>query len=452
MSTTQPLPASQPPTLALPLFALSLLAIMSLLYLVARPLYRHLLTAVMRHPFRTPFFDLEYLLTTNTCWRRGIDVYVSNPCDQLNRPMGYSPLWLRLGFLAIDRSWSAPLGLGLTVLFCLSLALLPPTRSWRDHAVIGLAAISSLSLFAVERGNVDVMIYLVSVCAAWLFVRSTLARIAGYGLLLGAGLLKLYPFIALVSISRERLRLCVALAAAALATIALFFWSFRDELHRMARNIPHDSVYSNLIGAIQLPAGLAKALRPLISPIIGTGLADSVVSSPVLAVAGVIAPLLAAASIVFALMSSRDIRQAMPTIPGRPRALFLIGSALVTGCFFTGQSVGYRGILLLLVIPGFLALDRPGMPPRLQRIARATLCAILAAMFRLIPLGIFEREKLYPGNSALASLTWLGFEMLWWWIAAVLLGLLGCLLIDSPAAQEAWRYLKRQRAPGSATI
>jgi hypothetical protein len=39
----------------------------------------------------------------------------------------------------------------------------------------------------------------------------------------------------------------------------------------------------------------------------------------------------------------------------------VIGSAVIAGCFFAGQSIGYSGIFLLLVIPGLLALSRSGV-------------------------------------------------------------------------------------------
>src|SRR5262245_55720260 len=50
-------------------------------------------------PFRYPFLDFQAVLAAVDCWQRGIDVYVSNPCDVLGRPFAYSPLWLRFTFL-----------------------------------------------------------------------------------------------------------------------------------------------------------------------------------------------------------------------------------------------------------------------------------------------------------------------------------------------------------------
>src|SRR5262249_18094897 len=153
---------------------------------------------IMVRPNLPPFFDLEFLRTTTTCWWRGVDVYVSNPCDPLNRPMDYSPLWLRMDFLAFDRTWTVPLGLGLAVLFYLSLGFLIPSRRWRDQALIWLASVSSVSVYGVERGNNDIIMYLLALAAGIVTTGGAVSRLTGYGLLTIGGLLKFYPVVGLI--------------------------------------------------------------------------------------------------------------------------------------------------------------------------------------------------------------------------------------------------------------
>src|SRR5436305_13674755 len=86
----------------LPAVDLGILGATTALYVWAHPIYMSVLSALMIWPNPTAFFDFEYLLTNATCWRRGVDVYVNNPCDAFDRPMGYSPLWLLIDFLALD--------------------------------------------------------------------------------------------------------------------------------------------------------------------------------------------------------------------------------------------------------------------------------------------------------------------------------------------------------------
>ncbi len=444
--TAAPAPPSAARKLFLPLGGLILLAAASALNMVARPVYMGLMARVMFIPFPTPFLDLDYLLNSATCWQRGVDVYAANPCDQLDRPMTYSPLWLRMGFLAIDRGWSVPLGLGLAILFCLSLALLPPTRRWRDLAIIGLAAVSSPAVFALERGNFNVVIYLAALAAGLSAACIGPVRIGGYALLLLMGLLKFYPLAGLLAVLRERLFVCLGLALAASATFAGFLLAYRGELARMAPNIPRSGYYSEMIGAVQLPGGLGEALSPLIGPTLGPGAAGVVANSPVLMLAAGALLVAFAGAVALWLVVPAAHRRTIAAIPPRQSALLLIGGVMIVACFFAGQSVGYRGVLLLLVLPALLVLDRPNVPPALRRVGHYTILAILIVMFRVMVISALAGLGTTPVFWALVAILWIAGQLLWWWIVAVLIGLLGCLVVELPAGRDLRSVLGRALA------
>ena len=118
-------------------------------------------------PFRTPFLDMQGVTSPVECHRLGYDVYVQNPCDVFHRPHNYSPLWLWLAVLPITTAWDNALGLGLVVLFLVAMVFLPPGRDWR---LITLATISSTTMFAMERANIDLLMFVM----AMLVVRSAL--------------------------------------------------------------------------------------------------------------------------------------------------------------------------------------------------------------------------------------------------------------------------------------
>src|SRR5690242_11499571 len=82
--------------------------------------------------------------------------------------------------------------------------------------------------------------------------------------------------------------------------------------------------------------------------------------------------------------ASTEDRRQIAGLPGSYRALLQIGAALMVGCFFAGGSVIYRAIMLLLVLPGLLLLDRPAVSRRLRLLSRCTIVTILAVMFRLV--------------------------------------------------------------------
>jgi hypothetical protein len=427
----------------LPAIDLGLLGAAVALYVWAPSLYMSILSALMLRPsHRYPFFDFEYLLTNATCWQRGVNVYISNPCDPANRPMGYSPLWPRMSFLAINPGWTVFFGLGLAVLFCLSLAVLVPSRRWRDLVVIGLASVSSLSLYALERGNVDLIIYFFALAAGIALAGSAVVRLVGYGLLLGAGLLKFYPVAALVVVVRERLIACIGIALASIAIIVGFVLSYYDELIAALRNIPSGSYFWDSIGARQLPGGIGYVLQPILTRIGAAGWSPAA-NSRILIYAVAFLLMVSLCTLVAWMAISAEHRHHIAALPPRYGALLQIGAALMVGCFFAGQSVGYRAILLLLVLPGLALLDRPEIPSRLRRLSRYTTVLILVVMFRLAIIDIFYRHDLSPLNSASAGLTWIGFELAWWWIIGVLLALLTCFFFESRAWQDARIFLCR---------
>ncbi len=421
----------------LPGLSLGLLAALSALYAFARPAYMTVMTVMMHRPWVTPFFDLEYLLASATCWQQGIDVYAANPCDPLGRPMNYSPLLLRLRVLALDRAWALPLGLAVAVCYCLSLGFLVPTGRRRDWLIIGLAGTSSLAVLAVERGNIDVLIYLGSFVAGHALGGSAVGRLAGYAVLMTLGAVKFYPFAALVVILRERLALCIGLALAAAGLGAAFVLAFRDELLKVAANLPPVVLFEDMIGVRMLPAGLGLTLRPLFGI---TGLGASHAFSLVV---GLLLLALVAGG-VLALILNAPCRAALARLPPFERSALFIGAALLTGCFFAGTSVGYRAIHLLLVLPALLLLDQPAAAAPLKRLCRITCVAICFILVRRTVLCVFDGFGATAQNSALGAAAWIAYQLAWWWTITVLLGFLGCLMLDSRAVRDGTpRFIRR---------
>jgi hypothetical protein len=125
---------------AIPLGLLCLYAIMAGLWLSgAHPLCFGVLRLLGIEPFGFPFLDTHAVLAAAECRRQGIDVYLSNPCDVLRRPHGYSPLWLEIlpGSLGSGATrWvAAALTAGLLKYYPLALLILV-TRERRHDKII----------------------------------------------------------------------------------------------------------------------------------------------------------------------------------------------------------------------------------------------------------------------------------------------------------------------------
>lgn len=413
----------------IPLAGLATLALFALLYRFDSAEYYRTLAFVGIQPFRYPFLDLQYVLTVVDCWQRGIDVYVANPCDVLDRPMGYSPLWLRATFLP-GEDWTDAIGLGLVVLFFLSLALLARPRSGREAVIMLAATLSPVTAFAVERANIDLAMFLLALAAGLLLLGPLRRRLFGYALIVLAGLLKFYPLALMALTLRERPRRFLWINGIVAALVLGFVLWFAGELREMAPNIPRGSSFSDLFGAWNLPEGIAETVAAALSP------ARAAVALRAVRIAVFVLLFLAMARGLLRLIRWRAFRLALTQAAEPERMFLLIGATLVCGCFFGGQSIGYRGIHLLFTLPGLLVLARAPGDEAVRAAARRAALTVVALMWA----GFFTWHGFFPrampvllgdasGAGVLLAL-WLARELLWWRVATVLLAILVTFAAD----------------------
>ncbi len=409
--------------LIIPAICLTLLAFMVELYVNFGNVYTSVLTMWMLWPFPHPFIDWEWLPSAAACWNRGVDVYIDNTCytPVAHGRHNYSPLWLRATFLPSDPQGIAAVGLLLAVLFCFSLACLPPPRRRTEVVIRLLAATSSLTVYAIERGNADVILFLLAMVGAWLWSGRPAQRIGSYAIFTGMALLKFYPLVLLLLALRERVRVLAAVAVAASTCVVGFVAIYHDELAAALRNVPGPKYFfGNGFAAINLPYGL-QAL----------GLLNHTAAIILLLLLSMMA-----AAFALWLVECCGIRRGLDGLPAFDRGLLLAGAALICGCFFAGQSIGYRAIFLLLTLPGLLRLAQ-ALPGRAGRMMFATCIAILFNMWVLyLQFWTFVNVDIPAGkgleNTTVGALHWLAHELAWWWIISVLLSTMFGFMLNSP--------------------
>jgi hypothetical protein len=432
----------------LPAVGLAILAAFALLYATAPQLYAEIFGALGLAPFRYPFLDGQYVLAGAECWHLGINVYLSDPCDVLDRAHAYSPLWLRLPVIPI--SLTIPLGISLVVMFVLSLPAVAPVRRGRDLGLCLLAAASPMVLFALERANVDVIIFLFVAAAGLLWPRLSGAwRLLAYAPPLLAALLKYYPVTLLCLTLRERPRSFFVVMAVSLAAAALFIVAFRAEVLASLLNVPSGGYgfgmfgaanasgiyFSDNFGAPVLLGGLAAIITH------GASVTDAL-SHRVLLIGVLVAVTLLAVVPAIRMARTASTRLAIQQL--RPCENFFVvsGAALIAGCFFAGHSVDYRGVHLLLVLPSFLTLSDGKMPRRDRaRFWNASLVIVFLMW------GDCFRVWLSGEPLTLLRLgLWFVRELLWWWLVGVLVGVLLCFARESPLFHELGARLGGGRA------
>ncbi len=174
------IPADRFPRWAVPASAAALFAALYGLYAIGQgSLYRAVLEAWGIGPYDFPFLDTRGELSAIECWRMGINVYVTNPCDALGWLFDYSPLLLWASVFDLGASDTRAAGLIVDGLFLLSLAALPAPRGRPAMALMLLGVFSTMTVFALERANNDLLIFALAALAGLFLPRVSSARFAG---------------------------------------------------------------------------------------------------------------------------------------------------------------------------------------------------------------------------------------------------------------------------------
>ncbi len=425
--------------LVIPLAALLLFAAFALLWSMRFHLaYWDILKLLGIKSWTFPFLDTHAVLAAVECQRQGFNVYLENPCDFLARQHVYSPLWLSLipGFL--NASDTARVGVALDLLFILSLGLVFRPRSWGEIAIFSLAVFSPITLFAVERGNNDVALFVLLVCAALLWSGTYRSRIAAYALYLLAGLLKFYPLVLLILVGRERWRRAFAIAVLAALSLLLLIVGYHGEIAAAVSNITKNPYFTDGFSVQNLPYGMVVVLW-----------GEDAQSPLSLVLLGV----LAAATIArtwrsMGIVSSQEIDWTIWEM-----RILAIASILLPACFFAGQNISYRGIFILLALPGLLHLSQSLDDPATKRWMIQMIAACLLIMWGEFFRHLYNIAAGLPSadfaNSPLAVtlwvMIWIGRELVWWWLIAGFMALAAWFVFSLPLTRDLVAQLRRLR-------
>jgi hypothetical protein len=427
--------------LAAPLAALAVFVALTLVYLAGeRELYRHILQNAGIPVFPFPFLDLSGNLAAWECARLGVDVVVADPCDVMQRGYNYAPFWMTIAFIPLGPGDAGPAGWVLDAVFLASLALLPPPRRAFDLAVTIAATLSCMTVYAVERANPDILIFLLALAAGTLALRGGIARASAYLLILLAAMIKYYPITLLLLTARERFYRFLAINAAMLAAIAVLVWWY---FAPMARGLPliaagpYDDPY--MFAAKHLPLALAAFAEARLGPAL---------PHAGLVVAFYALLLLGAAIICHWLLRKPGWRRALAKLAPVEAMFLTIGCTLIAGCFFAGQSIEYRGIFLLFALPGLLAVARDDVDLGAARLARWTALPILALMWKsfgrvVLTSALHAAGVSAAGGAVVMGAYWCLKEICWWWCVAVMLSIVLAFLLDSPTGRRVLAGFRR---------
>jgi hypothetical protein len=385
--------------------------------------YAQILTAIGIWPFQFPFLDISAWLAVWECARQGVDVISVNPCDVLQRGYSASPLWIEASAIPLGVRDTAVVGWLLDLVFLISLSLLPSPQDFRELMLVLAAILSTMVIFALERANPDVLLFIMTLTTGVLVERRLYMRMLGYLLALLASLLKYYPIMVLIIALRERASMVIAVSLVIAGSLVAFWTEYHVEIARGLPAITHGPYNTDLFAAKNLPFLFGEAAG---------GAAGKFVAGVAYAtLVGV------SLSICRRLLRFDELRSALATLDAAERNLLVIGSAVIVGCFFAGQSVGYRGVYFLLAMPGLLAISRRPAGSELRHLALGTSVVILLLMwgecFRLALYRAVEHPSMPEVlGTNLKIQFWFLRELGWWWTVSVMLAVLIDFLAASP--------------------
>jgi hypothetical protein len=364
-----------------------------------------------------PFLDLAGVLSWSECHRLGVDVFRTNPCDPLHRLFNYGPPLLVLPFSVRDTMW---LGIGQVLAFLAVLPFVLRPRDAEQWAVALAATMSTATLFAVERANLDILEFLLIAAAGWLMMRGRCGRYGAYALYYAGGISKFYPFALLLQILRERPKIAAALAIAAVAAIGIYAAAIRQDLALIKANLPPFFYNCDTFGAFVLPYGLAAEWN---IPLLG----------PCLAIV-----LYGAFGVLAFVLSRRLMRSGLRLDGTRRNSHFLVtGAILMTACFATQTSLDYRAIFFLFMLAGLFDLRNAANEADLRWVFRLTIWGVLFCLW-----GEFFRRTLDQvwHDATLPPLVFFaGRELVWWSVVAVAAAIVLVFVETSPLGQRLTR-------------
>ena len=282
-----------------------------------------------------------------------------------------------------------------------------------------LVSVLPTSLFALERGNIDLFEFYLIAMTGLLITRGRIGSAISYAIFYIGGLLKFYAFALLLIVAKERVRTFIAYVLVALLALIIFAVHYRADLILSSR-LPGFAFNSDTFGSQLLPFGLMEIFA--LSRIGGIALYLSMTAGSI-----VISALL----VRWALLKKMEINWSSARY-----YYFLTGAVLMAGCFFLQTNENYRGVFLIFSLGGLLELRKTNRENQVRRICMFTIVALIFCGWSdfsrhlVSNFGISNFNKVVSPDTehqdgSLTTLSFLFFvvrELAWWWLVCFLHG------------------------------
>ena len=351
---------------------------------------------LLRIPSLSPLFaDTRGLTHSIDCLLAGQDPYKTGSFDPWHRPLNYPPIWLQLRHLGVTSRSSNLIGTMLAIITAVACLVLFRAKTWPSALIIFFALTSRVTLFAVERGNIDQLIFALLIFGFfWIDLQRAELRSLFSGLLIGLlTVLKIYPVVTAIIFIHRKNGLMKVILTATLSIAALVLTAGR-RLPAVFANTPREPDFS--FGSFPFFLAVGRHTLHASAPFLISHRA----AAPLAAI------ILASLSLGVALPFSDRLDQFLPRLDfdhARGR-LAISGLAIFCFAFIFGASYDYR-IMFLLPVVAWLTEDLNNNTS-LRALPAAILILLLMwspfrfSVFHEIPDGlVFVMASIWLGNS-----------------------------------------------------
>lgn len=299
-----------------------------------------------------PFADMRVIAAGAECIRLGYDVLMENPCDPWQRLMNYPRIWSIFAFWGINQSHTVILGIICGVLFFVLTFVTIERLNYLESLFYALILCSPSVMLAVERGNNDLIIFiLLALCLLLIKGRNLIWRSFGYALILLSAILKLYPIFALTTSLKEKRRDFLFIFIAISITFIIYVIGNIESLSLVSKATPRSTLLS--YGS--------KVIFDVILLNIGN-FSKIFLEAKIAKITQIVALLIYVLSIFMILLTAyvlvkrgEDLSEKESQSGINKIDAFRIGASIYTGTFLIGNNWDYRLIFLLFTIPQILA-------------------------------------------------------------------------------------------------
>jgi hypothetical protein len=299
------------------------------------------------------FYDLRSVTTGWDCARRHDGEWPVNPCDPGGRPENYPRVWMAASILGLGEDDTYLIGFAMAIaFFAAAILVLSPRAPLGDALVYGLALCSPAVMFGVERGNVDIALFVLIAAAGLVMRRARYGAAAASALILVAAILKLFPIAAVGMLARLPRRAAVICVTWVLGLFAIYAAATFRDIQTIEQVLPQGDEYAY---GIHIFGGW-------LGRIAGPGRMWDVV--------------LVVLTIGAAVALRGRLREHIGIGQPRELDLFWAGAGIYVATFALGRSSDYRLVFLLLTIPQLVRWASAG-----RALAITALCGVLLTLW-----------------------------------------------------------------------